>query len=116
MSNVLYAVFMHDDDEATVIYADSLEGPWHEMVTGHPDHCWEIVNALKLAQRPTFANDPPTLESRLHHAAIDSMMWDKTVGEAIDQALAEMARLRLENTDLHNRIRYLSEEEIRNGK
>jgi hypothetical protein len=36
------------------------------------------------------------------------MMWDKTVGEAIDHALAEIARLRIENGDYRTRVDYLS--------
>jgi hypothetical protein len=110
----LYAVRIHDrrdDDDpevASVIFADSFDGPWYDMVTGALDFCTEVVQALRNAQRPAIDNDTIHLETRLHRAAVDSMMWDKTVGEAIDHALAEIARLRIENGDYRTRVDYLS--------
>ena len=114
----LYSVRVHDrfnDDDpelATVIFAESFDGPWFDMATGGPDHCWEIVKALRSVQRPIMASEP-TLDTRLQRAAVDSMMWDQTVGEAIDHALAEIARLRLENSDYLTRVNYLQNGTVR---
>lgn len=110
----LYAVRIHDTDDetekASVIFAESYDGPWYDMATGETDYCWEIVTALRKVQRPTLTDENQNLESRLHHAAADSMMWDPKVGEAIDQALAEIAKLRLENSDYRTRVHYLTKE------
>jgi chromosome segregation ATPase len=52
-ADYVYAVRLHDreteDDPslATVMYTSSgIEGPWHDMATGHPDWCWDICDAL----------------------------------------------------------------------
>jgi hypothetical protein len=54
-----YSVLIHyrhtEDDPyfGTVIYStNGLDGPWHPMVTGDTDHCFEIVEVLYKAQEP----------------------------------------------------------------
>ena len=51
-----YGIRMHDreteDDPhlATVMYSTNGDhGPWFDMVTGHPEWCWEILEALTIA-------------------------------------------------------------------
>jgi hypothetical protein len=53
----LYSLRIHDrtteeDPElATVMYTtNGVQGPWHDIVTGHPEWCWEVMYAL------TFVN------------------------------------------------------------
>ena len=53
VDRALYALRLHerltDDDPelATVMYSmRGAVGPWFDMATGHPDWCWEIVDAL----------------------------------------------------------------------
>ena len=52
-----YGVRHHDRDTeddpvlATVMYSTNGDcGPWYDMATGHPDYCWEIMEALDLAR------------------------------------------------------------------
>lgn len=52
----VYAVRVHDreteDDPqlGTVMYSTSgFAGPWHDMVSGHPEVCWEVYEALTAA-------------------------------------------------------------------
>jgi len=52
-----YGIRMHDreteDDPhlATVMYSmNGANGPWHDMATGHPDWCWEILEALEIVE------------------------------------------------------------------
>ena len=107
----LYAVRIHegaDEHIGSVIYADTFDGPWYDMVTGPIDFCLEVVRALRNMQRPATDDDTHHLETRLRRAAVDSMMWDQTVGHAIDHALAEIARLRIENGDYRTRVDYLA--------
>lgn len=49
----LYAIRSHDreteDDPilATIMYSiNGEQGPWFDMVSGYPDHCYEILDAL----------------------------------------------------------------------
>lgn len=49
----IYSVRHHDiinEDQhpvGTVMYSvNGSSGPWHDMVTGPPDYCWQIVDAL----------------------------------------------------------------------
>lgn len=50
----VYAYRLHDrmteDDPelATLMYASDCSGPWHDMVSGHPEWCEEILDALLL--------------------------------------------------------------------
>ena len=53
LGRALYAVRLHernteDDPEVgTLMYSmRGPQGPWSDMVTGHPEWCWEIVDAL----------------------------------------------------------------------
>ena len=54
----IYGVRLHDrntDDDpqlGTVMYStDGVHGPWHDMATGHPEWCWEILEALLIAEQ-----------------------------------------------------------------
>ena len=43
----IYGVRLHDAENATVMFSmNGYGGPWIDMVTGHPEWCWEIVEAL----------------------------------------------------------------------
>lgn len=51
-----YGVRLHDRETeedphlATVMYSTNGDhGPWFDMVTGHPEWCWEILEALTIA-------------------------------------------------------------------
>ena len=55
--HTIYGIRIHDRDTeddpvlATVMYSTNGDcGPWHDMATGHPDFCWEIMEALDLAR------------------------------------------------------------------
>ena len=57
MVNTFYAVRAHpilNEDEwpqGTVMYSTHTpDGPWHDMVTGSIDHCWEVLDALQIAE------------------------------------------------------------------
>lgn len=39
-----------DPHMATVMHAKSHDGPWYDMVSGDPEFCWEIVDALQMAE------------------------------------------------------------------
>lgn len=46
-------IYNRDTEEdphlGTVMYSSNgASGPWHDMVTGHPDWCWEVMNALAI--------------------------------------------------------------------
>jgi len=52
-----YGIRMHDRDTeedphlATVMYSTNGDsGPWFDMVTGHPDWCWEVLGALEIVE------------------------------------------------------------------
>jgi hypothetical protein len=54
----IYAVRLFDreteDDPhlAAVMYSNSgQDGPWHDIVFGHPDWCWEVLEALYKVSR-----------------------------------------------------------------
>jgi hypothetical protein len=54
----IYAVRLHDSinendpEVATVMFSSSdWSGPWIDMVTGHPEWCWEVVDALTLVEK-----------------------------------------------------------------
>jgi hypothetical protein len=54
----IYGVRLHDRDTeedpqlGTVMYStDGVHGPWHDMATGHPEWCWEILDALIIADK-----------------------------------------------------------------
>jgi hypothetical protein len=54
----VYGVRLHDRDTeddlqlGTVMYStDGEHGPWHDMATGHPEWCWEILEALVIAEK-----------------------------------------------------------------
>jgi hypothetical protein len=50
----LYAVRLHDRDTendpilATLMRSYELEGPWHDVATGHPDSIWELFELTYL--------------------------------------------------------------------
>jgi hypothetical protein len=57
MHDIEYAVREHDviDEnqlpQATVMYTIyGKSGPWHDMVTGPADYCWEILDALQAVE------------------------------------------------------------------
>lgn len=56
MDEEVYAIRIHDccDEDgsrvATIMRADDVSGPWHDMVSGHPDWCAYVMDALWLAQ------------------------------------------------------------------
>ena len=48
----IYGVRLHDRETeedpqlGTVMYStDGEHGPWHDMANGHPEWCWEILDA-----------------------------------------------------------------------
>jgi hypothetical protein len=50
---ILYSLRIHnritdeDPELATVMYTtNGAQGPWHDIVTGHPEWCWEVMDAL----------------------------------------------------------------------
>lgn len=52
-----YGIRVHDreteDDPrlATIMYANKIpDGPWFDMVTGYPEHCYEVLEALEFLQ------------------------------------------------------------------
>jgi len=58
-----YSLRMHDRNTekdpylATVMYSvDGEQGPWNDIVTGHPEWCWEVVTALTLMQEIQIKN------------------------------------------------------------
>jgi hypothetical protein len=70
MGEIEYAVREHEVTneehvvQGTVMYTVyGKNGPWHDMVTGPADYCWEIVDALqfveeiKREERQVYAED-----------------------------------------------------------
>jgi hypothetical protein len=59
VGKTIYAVRVFDRDTeddphlAAVMYSSSgQDGPWHDIVFGHPDWCWEVLEALyKVAKK-----------------------------------------------------------------
>lgn len=57
----VYSIRIHDrlveedPHQATVMYAHDVEGPWHDMVTGATDWCWEVLGALEWREQQFLA-------------------------------------------------------------
>lgn len=45
----------HDPHLATIMRAELCEGPWHDMVSGEPDYCWDILGALETVEEQRSA-------------------------------------------------------------
>lgn len=58
----VYSIRIHsrlveeDPHQATVMYAQGVEGPWFDMVTGDTDWCWEVLGALEWREEQLAAD------------------------------------------------------------
>lgn len=100
----IYGVRIHDreteDDPhlGTLMYSSSgPEGPWHDMMTGHPEWCWEAADALTVVNDMQVERQKQSEESLRAMIAADRLEWPKDESDESDstQVAAEPISLNL---------------------
>lgn len=88
---VIYAVRLHDNvnendlEVATVMYSSSgYSGPWLDMVTGHPEWCWEVIDALTVVSDMELERKKQSEEDLLAMLAKDSLEWPEDESDESD--------------------------------
>jgi hypothetical protein len=78
----IYGVRIHDRETeedphlGTVMYSSRGEiGPWHDMVTGHPEWCWEVADALAVVNDMQVERQKQSAESLRAMLAEDRLEW-----------------------------------------
>lgn len=78
----IYGVRIHDreteDDPhlGTLMYSSSgPEGPWHDMMTGHPEWCWEAADALTVVNDMQVERQKQSEESLRAMLEEDRLEW-----------------------------------------
>jgi hypothetical protein len=124
-SKIIYSVRLVDridesDPEIAFVMSSTNGpfGPWYDMVSGHPDYCWEVLDSLIFFQN--YNSDKEEFEIIRN----DHVNW-KTLKEfpTLSSALKEIELLRNVGDLLANAIRTSSYDDelemwddVRNGK
>jgi hypothetical protein len=87
----IYGVRIHDreteDDPhlGTLMYSSSgPEGPWHDMMTGHPEWCWEAADALTVVNDMQVERQKQSEESLRAMLEEDRLEWPKDESDESD--------------------------------
>lgn len=87
----IYSVRVHDRDTeedphlGTVMYSSRGEtGPWHDMVTGHPEWCWEVADALAVVNDMQVERQNQSAEELRAMLAEDRLEWPKDESDEPD--------------------------------
>jgi hypothetical protein len=95
-SKILYSIRVHDrandSDPELAFVMSSVNGdvgPWYDMVSGHPDYCWEVLDSLIFFQN--YTSEKKDFEVIKN----DHVNW-KTLKEfpTLSSALKEIEKLR----------------------